>query len=213
MTPFPNSARPFHSSKSSLVLFLSPSMPSKAGESQQSHKRSNSSSKAHQTFIMLPSSCNSCCWLYQEPELNRANSRSHTQAAVSAPSSVDVPVGAGEAVPAHLCAARGQRVRAAGPGGWRGGFVGHDAEHEMVLSIAAKRVTFAHWCILKCEANTRVDQARQGAPTDYSPFTLIPVFLLKRHKSSYIYVWGGLWFYLSSRAKSTLHSSNFGAEL
>lgn len=100
MTPFPSSARPSHSSKSSLVLFLSPSMPSKADESQQSRKRSNGSSQAHQTFIMLPSSCNSCCWLYQEPELNRANSRSHTQAAVSAPSSMDVPVGADEAVPA-----------------------------------------------------------------------------------------------------------------
>lgn len=102
---------------------------------------------------------------------------------------------------------------AAGPGGWRGGFVGHDAAHKMVPSIAVKRVTFARWCILKCEANTHVDQARQGAPTDYSPFTLIPVFLLERHKSSYIYVWGGPWFYLSSRSKSTLHSSNFGAEL
>ena len=65
----------------------------KAGESWQSHERSNSSSqpqKAHQTFLMLPSSCSCCYWLYQE--LNRAILQSRTQASITTPSSMDVPM-------------------------------------------------------------------------------------------------------------------------
>lgn len=76
------------------------------------------------------------------------------------------------------------------PGGCHGGFISHDAEHKMVLSIAVTRVTFAHWCILKHETNIQGEQARQGAPTDCSAFTLIPVFLLKRHKSSLTFMCG-----------------------
>lgn len=100
-------------------------------------------------------------------------------------------------------AARGKWAYAAVPDGWQSGFTSRDAEHKMVLSIAVKR-----------ETNIPVDQARQGAPTHCRAFKLIPVFLLKRHKSSpTFYVWGGPWFYFSSRAKSALQSSNFRAEL
>lgn len=100
-------------------------------------------------------------------------------------------------------AARGKWAYAAVPGGWRSGFMSRDAERKMVLSIAVKR-----------ETNIPVDQARQDALTHCRAFTLIPVFLLKRQKSSpTFYVWAGPWVYFSSRAKPTFQSSNFRAEL
>lgn len=74
-------------------------------------------------------------------------------------------------------------VRGAVPLGWHGGFVSHDAEHKMVLGITVRRITFAHWCILKHRKNVHEDQARQCAPTDCSAFALIPLSRLRRHKS------------------------------